>query len=365
MRLTNININNLKERKTRISKTKSLATIGTILVLSLTGCSKAIENAEQLSPEDYKKELSTSEEVSYRYANICDEDLINLNTNVKDIAFDYCNYIEDIDIITEKCPNLENLTLDCCPAVSDLSFIYQLEDLEYVFIRESAYVTEELVNYLDNNNIRHNITPEMIDISKEVDDIIKKIIRPNMTDQEKIQTITSYVIKNYSYDENLQAESNEFPLTTMLKEKKGVCRSFSYLTNILLQKSGIKSYIVESDNHAWNIVNIDNKYYYIDTTNINVLPLVSNYLLENLNTGLAYMTSPSNHLLSATSSYDSDQVIIPEKLVEDIKETEDEKSLYEKYGRSNPARMIEFLSIASIPAFIIKKVSTKTMLLKK
>ena len=77
------------------------------------------------------------------------------------------------------------------------------------------------------------------------------------------------------------------------------------------------------------------------------------------------MTSPSNHLLSATSSYDSDQVIIPEKLVEDIKETEDEKSLYEKYGRSNPARMIEFLSIASIPAFIIKKVSTKTMLLKK
>ena len=58
----------------------------------------------------------------------------------------------------------------------------------------------------------------------------------DMTDEEKIQAITFYVIDNYSYKMSKVFESNAEPLESMLDNKGGVCASYAYLTNVLLRK---------------------------------------------------------------------------------------------------------------------------------
>ena len=55
------------------------------------------------------------------------------------------------------------------------------------------------------------------------------------------------------------------PIGVMIFEE-GVCQSYAAVFNQLLSKVGIKSYIVQSDVHSWNMVKIGDKYYYIDVT---------------------------------------------------------------------------------------------------
>ncbi len=69
--------------------------------------------------------------------------------------------------------------------------------------------------------------------------------------------------------------------------------------------------------------------------------------------GFYYMTSPDDTIFSLMKDYDSDLIIIPQSLVDDIKQGESEKNLYEKYGRSVPGRIIELLiTLISVPLLI-------------
>ena len=58
----------------------------------------------------------------------------------------------------------------------------------------------------------------------------------------------------------------------MLDNKGGVCASYAYLTNVLLRKAGIESYEITSDSHAWNVIELDGKYYYLDGINASGMP---------------------------------------------------------------------------------------------
>lgn len=156
-------------------------------------------------------------------------------------------YIDDLSKLDEYCPYLETLIIDNCPSIYDLSFIYRCSNLKEVKITENGFVTPALVEYLDENGIKHNITDNDLKISQEVDKIIDEIIKPNMSDEEKIQAVTSYVIRNYDYNKKLVEISNLEPLSSMINNGEGVCAGYAYLTNTLLRKAGINSYEIVSD----------------------------------------------------------------------------------------------------------------------
>lgn len=339
------------EAMKKLSKER-LAMVGLSFVLitsGLTGCGKENkEEAENQYNGVYISEDDSFVEFEQDSSNMSLGVLRDNGENVSSVYFDNSYYIDDLSNLNELCPNLETLVIDKCPSVYDLSFIYKCSNLKKVEITENAFVTSSLVDFLDGNGIEHNITEDDLKLSEEVDKIIAEIIKPEMSDEEKIQAVTSYVIDNYKYKKKLVHVSNENPLSSMLENKAGVCAGYAYLTNVLLRKAGIESYEIAYHGligHGWNLVEMEGKYYYIDATNIDVIPVLSNIILKKLNVGFYYMSDPEANLFSAMKDFDNKKVVIPAELIEDIEKGQDTKNLLEKYGNSFSARFIELLII--------------------
>ena len=58
---------------------------------------------------------------------------------------------------------------------------------------------------------------------------------------------------------------NQSAYNAMVK-KKAVCAGFAKTANLIFQAIGIESYGITGHNHMWNIVKLDDKYYYFDAT---------------------------------------------------------------------------------------------------
>ncbi len=251
--------------------------------------------------------------------------------SLEELSLDRCTYITNLDLLPWICPNITKLSLNAIPNLSDLSFIYRLPNLKELYISDSAYITEELLSYLEANNITTNLTEKDVSNSKRIDEIISSIITPTMSDREKIQAICLYVLDNVDYDATKVIVSNLNPLNCVLEDGKGVCASYTYLTNVLLGKANISSFKVGNGGHSWNLVDLDDKYYYIDTTNMDEGYLY-NLLLRALNITKFYMIDPSNTLTTPMSSPLENKTIIPLSLIEDIQKGTSEKDIFERYG---------------------------------
>ena len=339
-------------------KLRKTAMAGLIIAALIPNMLKIGEINENEVPEFPNTSIEHVEEEAGHHVFYLDSDYTNskideLETFGEEIRVLYIDsyMIDDLSRIAEYCPNIEKINLKYSPSISDLSFIYSLPNLKSVYIEENGYVTPELVEYLDRNCIDHNITQQDLDNVKELDQIISEIITEDMTDEEKIQAISLYVMNNYHYDIHKVEESNIRPLSSTLENKGGVCASYAYITNILLRKAGVTSYEVQTKNlesgHGWNLVQIDGKYYYLDTTNIDYLPPISSFVLEHLNIGFFYMTDPADTAFSAMENYDNiEKINIPKEMIEDIERGESEKNIIEKYGTGVPARIIELVLIS-------------------
>lgn len=283
---------------------------------------------------------------SSRYTAFSDEDIANLPSSIESLTFDYCHYLSDLSELPSVCPNLKRLTLNNCASIDSLDFLFDFEHLEYVKINDCAFLDRALVADLEGVGIEVDVTESDLDAADKVNEILGEIITEDMTDEEKIQAITFYVIDNYSYKITKVFESNEEPLESMLDNKGGVCASYAYLTNVLLRKAGIESYEITSDSHGWNVIELDGKYYYLDATNIKQVPWLSKYFVKWFNVGFCYMTDPRANSFSAMKDFDdTSKVVIPQSLIEDIEAGQSEKNIWEKYGNSIPARIIEIILI--------------------
>ena len=70
-------------------------------------------------------------------------------------------------------------------------------------------------------------------------------------------------------DYDTKSENNQNILSVFIG-KKTVCQGYADATQYLLHQLGIPAIVVTGtaggENHAWNLVNLDGEYYYIDTT---------------------------------------------------------------------------------------------------
>lgn len=263
--------------------------------------------------------------------NIDDSFVRHLPQTLEQLSLNRCNYITNLNDLPNKCPNITSLSINVAPSLKDLSFIYELPNLRELYISDSAYITDDLLSYLEENNIVTNVSKQDVINSQQIDKIIDSIITTEMSDREKIQAVCLYVINNVEYDlENCQY-SNQHPLMCVLENGKGVCVSYTYLTNVLLNKLNITTFKLGNTNHAWNLVELDDKYYYIDTTNMGGSAFY-NFLLKTLNLSSYYMIDTESTFLTIMSKPENEQVIIPLSLIEDIKAGRNEKDLIEKYG---------------------------------
>ncbi|CAG9614318.1 hypothetical protein BACCIP111899_03545 [Bacillus rhizoplanae] len=122
-------------------------------------------------------------------------------------------------------------------------------------------------NYSFTLNISYRETKEQSQyVMKQAKSIVNSIITAGMDENEKVKAIHDYVVKHVSYDTSLQS----YTAYDALANRTAVCQGYALLTYQLLKEAGIQSHIVtgtgNGQSHAWNLVNIDGKWYHLDTT---------------------------------------------------------------------------------------------------
>lgn len=111
-------------------------------------------------------------------------------------------------------------------------------------------------------------------IRDKKDIFFKNNIEKSMSDYEKVLSIHDYIVEKGQYDTRLFSQGEVPPESYstygVLVLGVGVCESYAKSMKYLLDEAGIESMIVigtsRGENHAWNLVNIEDEYYHIDST---------------------------------------------------------------------------------------------------
>ena len=160
-------------------------------------------------------------------------------------------------------------------SMDDLDYFYTecFIDIGYISQKGTTSYFKERKNFF----LKHNIVQD-IDIYKnktiydKANSIIKKVIKPTMSEYEKEMALYEYVINNIEYDYELRYGTGERDRKSKIYEalynNRGVCGGYAVVMKLLLNIVGIECDIVGGalEPHAWNLVRIDGDYYHLDAT---------------------------------------------------------------------------------------------------
>jgi len=107
---------------------------------------------------------------------------------------------------------------------------------------------------------------------QEINNKVKEIVKNNhlkqMTDFEKVYFVNKYLAQNIAYSSN--ATDGGHSAYAALFDHKAVCQGYALAAYRLLTEAGVDTrYItgqVHGQNHAWNKVKVDGKWYNLDIT---------------------------------------------------------------------------------------------------
>ena len=118
----------------------------------------------------------------------------------------------------------------------------------------------------------HTTTEEQSYVESETDRILGDLGIEGMSSElDKLDAIYGYICSHVAYDRTF----NNYSAYNALHDGTAVCQGFTSLTYMMLRKAGLNCRAItgkgqgsgpEPENHAWNIVQIDEKWYNIDTT---------------------------------------------------------------------------------------------------
>lgn len=279
------------------------------------------------------------EKLELVYAPIDNKFIKELPSNIKFLLFAEDSFIDDLSILPIVCPNLETLSIITCYNINDFSFVKNFSNLKNFYVDENCIgITKDLIDYLNSKNINHNLSITHVVINEKIDEIIDEIIFDDMSENEKLVAITLYVKNHIKYDTESLLYDNKDKINLYNQRQlyyalmgSGVCIQYTALTNALCSKAGIKCNYIKDLYHAWNIVCIDDKYYYVDITNIDQYPKLTDFMLKSFNIGFYYKQDPYSTYASSMSELDNLITKPPISYIEKVNESNNNKNFIEKY----------------------------------
>ena len=106
---------------------------------------------------------------------------------------------------------------------------------------------------------------------KKLNEVIKNLNLDGKSDYEKFKAVTNWIVSNVRYDDNETKYQHD--LTGAVLDGLAVCDgyagTFYYMANAVGLNALFEDGITNSNRirHAWNLVQIDGTYYYVDPTN--------------------------------------------------------------------------------------------------
>lgn len=205
------------------------------------------------------------------------------------IDSDYTNYINDINTLTAY------NGAEFKKVISTLNnFVHPYNSSNNIKI---SYGGDYKIGITIN---RAYTKDEINEINNKVDKILSENVNNNMPPKEKIRVIHDYIIDHTEYDKLKYENKNDDTYKSntaygVLIEGYGTCNGYADAMEIFLDKINIINYKISNEEHIWNLVYLDGKWYHLDLTwddpisdiNINrdTYFLISTKTLEKINDG--------------------------------------------------------------------------------
>ena len=140
-------------------------------------------------------------------------------------------------------------------------FFYVKNKHEFMSVNKNLYIG---ANYISSD--KAEVSKMIADYDQALEDFLSNV-NDNWSDLEKITFINDYITKLCQYDQS-QSLTNSHNAYGVLVDNIAVCEGYALGFNQLAGLLGIKSYLVTSNkmNHAWNMVQLNGKYYMVDVT---------------------------------------------------------------------------------------------------
>ena len=207
------------------------------------------EETETINFEDIKVNPDVS--YGYYYDQLSDE--------LKKI---YILLMSKMDIISKEYIKITNIDFDI-ESFEIVANSIRLDDFYYYIYNFSYYSEEKSIRVNLQNNISAS---QKRTAEKQAYEIVRSI--NSNSEIELVQKIYDWCTKNIVYDEALNKKHNRDLYGALIKKESvcvGYARAFSYMCGL----AGIKCINVMNgkQNHLYNYVQIDSKWYGVDTTN--------------------------------------------------------------------------------------------------
>lgn len=120
------------------------------------------------------------------------------------------------------------------------------------------------------DNVNMTMQPDSINqkLNPKLDAILAKIIKPGMTDQQKVKAIHDYIVTHTTYDIKLRDKQTVESILVTLDKGKGVCGDYALLFMYLSRRASIPC-VYEANfemEHAWNSVYVNGQWLFVDAT---------------------------------------------------------------------------------------------------
>lgn len=151
-------------------------------------------------------------------------------------------------------------------------------DVFYVASEYTVEYKDYLVARKGVAHIKYTVTGKKLEEQKkkfdsQIDSIISKVIKGNMTEYQKELAIHDYLVSNINYytHSGISEIPDEKHLAySALVDNSAVCDGIAKAFKVLMDKINVECIVTmgtsDGEPHAWNIVKLDNEYYHVDLT---------------------------------------------------------------------------------------------------
>lgn len=179
--------------------------------------------------------------------------------------------------LTDKLDNYESTVElgDNKISVDSLNRVWtaiQQDKPEYFWLDSYTYHYDQKTSMVTDVNFNYNYnTDEIKRRQGEIDAAVTQIksgITPEMDDYAKVKTVHDAIVSHTEYDLNSEDNQN---ICSVFLNNRSVCAGYSKALQYVLKDMGIFSNYVTGNAvgrgpHAWNLVQMDGEYYYVDAT---------------------------------------------------------------------------------------------------
>lgn len=201
-----------------------------------------------------------------RTINYADSKVFNIN-EINELCSKYPN--EDILVLV---PSTKGITSDMIKQLNNHVYIRiggVYDDRRLGFQKEITFISKKLSkrNAVDLyfSSVIYS-KDETIQILNKIEEIESKM-NNNWSDIQKLIYIDHALVTKITYDPEFEFKTDEEVRSLRgLITGQTVCAGYSVILAELLDRQDINCYFVSGHGHAWNIVEIENKFYGIDLT---------------------------------------------------------------------------------------------------